>query len=87
MYSNSAVKEILGYAPEEVLGRRYFDLFTPVERKRVTEAAYRRRFANPLRPAPQPLPTSRRSRGHYRIDRYTATRCRRQHRQVAWCGP
>ena len=40
MYSNSAVKEILGYEPEEILGRYYFDLFTPVERKRVTEAAY-----------------------------------------------
>ena len=40
MYSNSAVKEILGYEPEEILGRYYFDLFTPVERTRVTEAAY-----------------------------------------------
>jgi PAS domain S-box-containing protein len=40
IYSNSAVKEILGYEPEEILGRYYFDLFTPVERKRITEAAY-----------------------------------------------
>lgn len=40
IYSNSAVKEILGYEPEEVLGRRYFDLFTDAERERVTQPAY-----------------------------------------------
>ncbi len=40
IYSNTAVKEILGYGPEEVLGRRYFDFFTTRERDRVKQAAY-----------------------------------------------
>lgn len=57
MYSNSAVKEILGYEPEEILGRYYFDLFTPVGANARHRGRIQRRFANPLRPAPQPLST------------------------------
>jgi PAS domain S-box-containing protein len=40
IYSNSTVKEILGYAPEELLGRPYFDFFTPRDRDRVLQSAY-----------------------------------------------
>jgi sigma-B regulation protein RsbU (phosphoserine phosphatase) len=40
IYSNSAVKEILGYAPEELLDRHYFDFFTASERDRVKQSAY-----------------------------------------------
>ena len=40
IYSNSAANGILGYAPEEVLGRRYFDFFTARERDRVKQSAY-----------------------------------------------
>ncbi len=34
IYSSSAVKKILGYEPEEILGRHYLELFTPQDRKR-----------------------------------------------------
>ena len=40
IYSNSTVNEILGYAPEELLGRCYFDFFTARERDRVKQSAY-----------------------------------------------
>ncbi len=34
IYSSSAVKKILGYEPEEILGRHYLELFTPGNRHR-----------------------------------------------------
>ncbi len=34
IYSSSAVRKILGYEPEEILGRHYLDLFTPEDRRR-----------------------------------------------------
>lgn len=33
IYSNAAVKDILGYEPEEVVGRHYYGLLTPEDRK------------------------------------------------------
>lgn len=34
IYSSAAVKQILGYQPEEILGKHYRDLFTPEDRHR-----------------------------------------------------
>jgi|GEM_PF-4978968 len=34
IYSNAAVKNILGYAPEELVGTHYYELLTPEDRKR-----------------------------------------------------
>jgi phosphoserine phosphatase RsbU/P len=36
IYSSSAVKDILGYAPEEILGKSYYELFTPEDREHWT---------------------------------------------------
>jgi len=36
-YSNYAVKNVLGYAPEEVLGKYFYDFFPPEERKKLKE--------------------------------------------------
>jgi PAS domain S-box-containing protein len=38
-YSSPVVKKILGYEPEEVLGKYYFDFFHPDEKKRLMKAA------------------------------------------------
>lgn len=32
-YSSAAVEEILGYAPEEIVGKHYYELFTPENRR------------------------------------------------------
>ncbi len=49
LYSNDAVKTILGYAPEDVLGRSYFELFNRAAREQVLKGVYseenRRRFS------------------------------------------
>ncbi|MFN3920149.1 MAG: PAS domain S-box protein [Methylohalobius sp.] len=38
LYSSSAVSEILGYQPEEIIGKHYYELFTPEDRKRIEPA-------------------------------------------------
>jgi len=43
VYCNRAVKEILGYSPEEIIGRRIFELFTP-ETARISEAYFKARL-------------------------------------------
>ncbi len=49
LYSNEAVKAVLGYEPEEIVGRSYFDLFTRTARERALSSVYtqgdKRRFA------------------------------------------
>ena len=37
-YSSPVVETILGYKPEELIGRRFYDLFAPGEKERLTEA-------------------------------------------------
>jgi PAS domain S-box-containing protein len=39
-YSSPVVERILGYQPEEILGRHFYDLFLPEEREREKEAAF-----------------------------------------------
>ncbi|XSG84875.1 MAG: PAS domain S-box protein [Methylohalobius sp. ZOD2] len=39
IYSSAAVAEILGYRPEEIIGKYYYDLFTPEDRKRIAVIA------------------------------------------------
>lgn len=39
LYSSSAVAEILGYYPEEILGKYYYELFTPEDRQRTAPIA------------------------------------------------
>jgi len=36
-YTNSKVKEILGYEPEEIIGKMPFDFMLPDEQKRLSE--------------------------------------------------
>ncbi|MGH7888815.1 MAG: PAS domain S-box protein [Candidatus Binatia bacterium] len=49
LYSNEAVKAVLGYEPGEIIGKSYFDLFTRTARERVLTFVYtqgnKRRFA------------------------------------------
>jgi len=49
LYSNEAVKAVLGYEPREIIGKSYFDLFTRAARERALRMAYsqgdKRRFA------------------------------------------
>lgn len=49
LYSNEAVKAVLGYEPGEIIGKSYFDLFTRVARERALRIIYsqgdKRRFA------------------------------------------
>ena len=37
-YSSPVVKKILGYEPEEILGKYYFDFFHPDEKKKLMKA-------------------------------------------------
>lgn len=39
LYSSSAVSEILGYQPEEILGKYYYELFTAEDRQRIAPSA------------------------------------------------
>jgi PAS domain S-box-containing protein len=39
-YSSPVVKRILGYEPEEILGKHFYDLFPPEEREQAMEAAF-----------------------------------------------
>ncbi len=39
LYSSSAVSEILGYRPEEILGKYYYELFTAEDRQRIAQTA------------------------------------------------
>ena len=39
-YSSPVVKRILGYGPEEVLGRHFYDFFAPEEREKQKEAVF-----------------------------------------------
>ncbi len=39
LYSSAAVQKILGYRPEEILGRHYYELFTPEDRARIAPVA------------------------------------------------
>jgi PAS domain S-box-containing protein len=39
-YSSPVVENILGYEPEEILGRHFYDFFVPEEREREKEAAF-----------------------------------------------
>lgn len=43
VYCNRAVKEIVGYSPEEIIGKPIFELFTP-ETARMSEAYFRARL-------------------------------------------
>ncbi|MGH8509735.1 MAG: PAS domain S-box protein [Gammaproteobacteria bacterium] len=49
LYSNEAVKGVLGYDPEEIIGKSYFDFFTRRARERALSIVYtqgnKRRFA------------------------------------------
>jgi diguanylate cyclase (GGDEF)-like protein/PAS domain S-box-containing protein len=38
-YSSPVVKDVLGYEPEEVIGKRYHDFFTPEDREQLLPAA------------------------------------------------
>ncbi len=39
-YSSPVVKRLLGYEPEEVLGRHFYDFFVPEEREKAKEAVF-----------------------------------------------
>ena len=39
LYSSAAVSKILGYRPEEIIGRHYYELFTPEDRRRIAPVA------------------------------------------------
>nr|BAL55373.1 signal transduction protein [uncultured Gammaproteobacteria bacterium] len=39
LYSSAAVSEILGYRPEEIIGKYYYELFTPEDRRRIEPTA------------------------------------------------
>jgi len=39
-YSSPVVKRILGYEPEEILGKHFYDLYPPEEREQAKEAAF-----------------------------------------------
>jgi PAS domain S-box-containing protein len=41
IYSNYAVKNVLGYAPEEVLGKHFYDFFPPEEREKLKDSPLR----------------------------------------------
>lgn len=40
LYSNEAVKKLLGYEPQEILGKSYFDLFTRTAREQALKFIY-----------------------------------------------
>jgi PAS domain S-box-containing protein len=49
IYSSSAVKDILGYASEEILGKTYYELFTPEDREHwASEIPYVAGFKEPF---------------------------------------